>query len=87
MVLTTACTVTFFAGINSTSITTAGDAISTDFNLSDVYFEYNFFAVTAWNGAAAFVPLASLPIMETYGMRIGYLVFGTFPIYSNIKAC
>lgn len=78
MVLMISCTVTFFAGVNSTSITTAGEEISVDFNLSDGYFEYNFFAVTAWNAAAAIVPLATLPIMETYGMRIGYLVFNPF---------
>lgn len=74
LVMVTACVVTFFTGINSTSITTAGEALSKDFNLSNDIFEYNFFDVTAWNAAAAFVPLATLPIMETYGMRIGYLV-------------
>ncbi|RJE21830.1 Major Facilitator Superfamily [Aspergillus sclerotialis] len=82
MVLSISCTVTFFAGINSTSITTAGEEVSKDFHLSDVYFEYNFFAVTAWNAAAAFVPLATLPIMETYGMRIGYLIaYAIFTIF------
>lgn len=74
MVLLISCVVTFFAGMNSTSITTAGEAISNEFNVDNGMFEYNFFAVTAWNGAAAIVPLATLPIMETYGMRTGYLV-------------
>lgn len=74
MVLCISCTVTFFAGMNSTAITTAGEAISIEFHVDNGIFEYNYFAVTAWNGAAGIVPLATLPIMETYGMRVGYLV-------------
>lgn len=74
MVLLISCVVSFLAGVNSTAITTGADEISKDFNVANGIFEFNFFAVTAWNGAAAIVPLATLPIMETYGMRVGYLV-------------
>lgn len=74
MSMLTSCWVTFIVGLNATSITTAADAISSEFHLANGIFEYNFFAVTAWNAAAAFVPLATLPLMETYGMRFGFLV-------------
>lgn len=74
MVLLTSLVVSFFAGINATSPTTAANAVSEEFNLDNGDFQYSFFDVTAWNAAAAVVPLATLPIMEGYGMRIGYLV-------------
>ncbi|KAF9895185.1 hypothetical protein FE257_000087 [Aspergillus nanangensis] len=69
----TSCWVTFIVGLNATSITTAAEPISAQFDLAPGIFEYNFFAVTAWNAAAAIVPLATLPLMETYGMQIGYV--------------
>lgn len=74
LVMVTSLVTTFVTGMNATAITTAGAVISEEFDLSDSYFEYNFFAVTGWNAAAAVVPLVTLPVMETYGMRIGYLV-------------
>lgn len=75
--MATSCWVTFIVGLNATSITTAAEFISSEFHLANERFEYNFFAVTAWNAAAAFVPLATLPLLETYGMRIGYVVCST----------
>ncbi|KAL4892837.1 MFS multidrug transporter [Aspergillus ambiguus] len=69
----TSCWVTFIVGLNATSITTAAESVSSEFNLANGIFEYNFFSVTAWNGAAAFVPLATLPLLETYGMYKGYI--------------
>ncbi|PLB51629.1 MFS multidrug transporter, partial [Aspergillus steynii IBT 23096] len=72
MAMLTSCWVTFIVGLNATSITTAAESISEEFNLGNG-FEYNFFAVTAWNAAAAVVPLATLPLMDTYGMRNGYV--------------
>ncbi|KAE8167414.1 MFS multidrug transporter [Aspergillus tamarii] len=82
MSMLTSCWVTFIVGLNATSITTAADAISSEFHLANGIFEYNFFAVTAWNAAAAFVPLATLPLMETYGMKFGFLVaYGLFTIF------
>ncbi|KAI9925845.1 hypothetical protein MW887_005651 [Aspergillus wentii] len=74
-------------GLNATSITTAGEAISVDFDLDNGIFEYNFFSVTAWNAAAAFVPLVTLPLMETYGMRLGYLTaYALFTIFTIPQA-
>lgn len=73
-VMSTAFLVTFIVGLNATSITTASDIISDEFSLGKGIIEYNFFAVTAWNAAAAFVPLVTLPLMDTYGVRWGYLV-------------
>ncbi|PMB72879.1 putative transporter mfs2 [Beauveria bassiana] len=72
-VVLTASTVTFIVGLNSTSITTAAEIISDEFNLGNDIFEYNFLSVTAWNAAAAFIPLATLPLMDTYGVRRVYL--------------
>ncbi|OAQ95662.1 hypothetical protein LLEC1_05789 [Akanthomyces lecanii] len=72
-VMSTAFVVTFIVGLNATSITTASDIISDEFGLGNGLIEYNFFAVTAWNAAAAFVPLVTLPLMDTYGVRWGYL--------------
>ncbi|PNP52483.1 hypothetical protein THARTR1_06951 [Trichoderma harzianum] len=69
-----ACWVTFIIGLNATSITTAAEVISLQFHLPDDQIEVNFFAVVAWNAAAAFVPLVTLPLMDTYGTRTGYLV-------------
>lgn len=66
--------VTILVGINATSYTTASEALSTDFNISNSFFEFSFFPVTSWNATAAIVPLATLPMMETFGFRIGYTV-------------
>lgn len=79
MVMVISLAVTFFTGMNSTSITTAGEVLSREFSVRSGIFEYNFFVVTAWNAAAALVPLATLPLMETYGMRQGYLVYLPLP--------
>lgn len=66
--------VTILVGINATSFTTAAEALSADFNVSNSFFEFSFFAVTSWNATAAIVPLATLPMLETFGFRIGYTV-------------
>ena len=66
--------VAIWVGINATSFTTPAIALSEDFNVDNSFFEYSFFAVTSWNAAAAIVPLATLPMLETYGFRIGYVV-------------
>ena len=69
-----ACYVTFIVGINSTSITSAAQEINQTFHISDEYFAISFWPVTAWNVGAALAPMVVLPIMEDFGMRIGYLV-------------
>lgn len=66
--------VAIMVGINATSFTTAADGLSHEFNVSNSFFEYSFFAVTSWTATAAIVPLATLPMMETFGFRIGYVV-------------
>ena len=68
------CWVTVLVGVNATAYTTAAEALSADFNVSNSFFEYSFFAVTSWNATAAIVPLATLPMLETFGFRIGYTV-------------
>lgn len=69
-----ACWVTFIVGLNATSITTASSPISSKFHLSNGALEVSFFASTAWNAAAAVGPLVTLPLMDTYGVRAGYVV-------------
>ncbi|KAE8356281.1 MFS multidrug transporter [Aspergillus coremiiformis] len=82
MSMLTSCWVTFIVSLNATSITTAADLISSEFDLANGIFEYNFFVVTAWNAAAAVVPLVTLPLMETYGMRVGFVsAYGLFTIF------
>ncbi|KAE8395546.1 major facilitator superfamily domain-containing protein [Aspergillus alliaceus] len=82
MSMVTSCWVTFIVGLNATSVTTAAESISSEFRLENGIFEYNFFAVTAWNAAAAFVPLVTLPLMETYGMKLGFwTAYGLFTIF------
>ena len=66
--------VAIMVGINATSFTTAAEGLSHEFNVSNSFFEYSFFAVTSWTATAAIVPLATLPMMETFGFRIGYVV-------------
>lgn len=73
-VVAASCWTTLIVGLNSTAITTATDAVASDFHISNGTFEYVYLTVTAWNAAAAIVPLFTLPLMEAYGMRVGYLV-------------
>lgn len=70
-----ACWVTFIVGLNATSITTASNTISSKFHLSSGgALDVSFFSSTAWNAAAAVGPLVTLPLMDTYGVRAGYVV-------------
>ena len=71
--------VAIVVGINATSFTTAAEGLSHEFNVSNSFFEYSFFAVTSWTATAAIVPLATLPMMETFGFRIGYVVCARNP--------
>ena len=76
--------VAIVVGINATSFTTAAEGLSREFNVSNSLFEYSFFAVTSWTATAAIVPLATLPMMETFGFRIGYVVCNQKPL-SNLN--
>lgn len=69
-----ACWVTFIVGLNATSITTASTPISSKFHLSNNALDVSFFSSTAWNAAAAVAPLVTLPLMDTYGVRLAYVV-------------
>ncbi|KFY33261.1 hypothetical protein V494_07785 [Pseudogymnoascus sp. VKM F-4513 (FW-928)] len=51
----------------------SSDPIAKEFHINNRQFEYAFFLVTTWNAAAAVMPMLTLPLMETYGMRIAYL--------------
>ncbi|KAH8131248.1 hypothetical protein ACSS6W_005905 [Trichoderma asperelloides] len=71
-----ACWVTFIVGLNATSITTASTPISSKFHLSSGgALDVSFFSSTAWNAAAAIGPLVTLPLMDTYGVRAGYVTY------------
>lgn len=72
--MSVACWVTFVVGLNATSLTTASKALSSEFHLSNAIIEDTFLPSTAWNAAAAVVPMITLPLMDTYGVRIGYVV-------------
>lgn len=82
-----ACWVTFIVGLNATSITTASTPISSKFHLSNSALDVSFLPSTAWNAAAAVAPLVTLPLMDTYGVRAGYVVSLTYmfdPVYADI---
>ncbi|PON21921.1 hypothetical protein TGAM01_v209177 [Trichoderma gamsii] len=70
-----ACWVTFIVGLNATSITTASTPISSKFHLSNNALDVSFFSSTAWNAAAAVAPLVTLPLMDTYGVRLAYVTY------------
>lgn len=76
--------VTLLVGLNATAITTPGLAIAEEFHVSDEKFPHSFWPVTAWNTAAAFGPMLGLPLMENFGIRVGYLVLKSlFSIFAS----
>jgi MFS family permease len=82
-----ACWVTFIVGLNATSITTASMPISSKFHLSSSALDVSFLSSTAWNAAAALGPLVTLPLMDTYGVRAGYVVSLTYmfnPVHADM---
>lgn len=74
MITGTACFVAFLVGLNSTAPTSAAIEIGERFHVSDETFPNSFWLVTAWNVAAGVVPMFVLPLMETFGIRLWYLV-------------
>ncbi|KAK7517446.1 multidrug transporter [Phyllosticta citriasiana] len=68
------CFITFIVGINGTAMTAAADEINLQFGLSDEQFPSSFWPVFSWTLAAGIVPLAVLPLMETFGVRKAYLL-------------
>lgn len=65
---------TFLVGINSTSITSVAQEINREFDIQDVTIPNSYWPVTAWNGGAAIMPMIVVPLLEQYGVRIGYIV-------------
>ena len=65
---------TFIVGFNATSITSAAIEINRRFGISDEHFPNSFWPVTSWTVGAALAPMVILPIMEDFGMKVGYLV-------------
>jgi len=74
LITTTVCLVSFVVGLNSTSITAAALSINERFHVSDEHFPHSFWPVFAWNTAAGIVPMVALPLMESFGFRLYYLV-------------
>lgn len=63
---------------NGTSITVAAREINETFGISDVNFPNSYWTVTSWSlGGAVFVILG-LPLLEDFGVRVGYLTLYTF---------
>ena len=55
-------------------MTSAPRAINKRFGISDENFPNSFWPVTSWAVGAALTPMVILPVLEDYGMRVGYLV-------------
>lgn len=69
-----AASVTLLTGINTTSIATPSQDITTEFHVSDAGFPNSVWLVTVWNIGSAFGPMVGLPLLENFGIRNGYLV-------------
>lgn len=74
MVTGFSCTITFLIGINALSISSAAVQVGERFDVSDAAFPNSYWVVTAWNVGAAIMPLFGLPLLENFGVRLGYLV-------------
>ena len=72
--------VTFLVGLNSTVIATPGPTIAQQFGIDTKNPDLDnvVWPITAWNTGAALGPLICIPLLETLGMRRGYLVRTTF---------
>lgn len=65
---------TLIVGLNATAMTSAAQEINARFGVSDLRFPNSYWPVVSWTVGAALAPMIVLPIMEDFGMRIGYLV-------------
>lgn len=70
----TACYVTLIVGLNATAMTTASEEINGTFGISDAHFAHSYWPVVSWTVGAALAPLFALPLLEDFGIRIGYIV-------------
>ncbi|KAK8245122.1 multidrug transporter [Phyllosticta capitalensis] len=82
------CFITFLVGLNGTAMTAASDDINAQFDVSDEHFPNSFWPVFSWTLSAGIVPLAILPLMETFGVRKAYLVvYVLFVVFIVPQAC
>ncbi|KAI9692833.1 MAG: hypothetical protein M1822_004827 [Bathelium mastoideum] len=70
----TTCFVCFAVGLNATGIASAPTPINERFGVSDLRFPNSFWPIASWTVGAAIVPMVVLPLMEEYGVRIGYIL-------------
>jgi MFS family permease len=78
------CFMCFAVGLNALAITSASDKVDLRFGIDDTGSNtYNgYWIVTVWNAGATLAPLIGLPMMESFGVRKGYLVsFFFFTIF------
>lgn len=75
--------VTLLVGLNATAITTPSQEIAKRFRVSDDRLPNSFWPVTVWNTGAAFGPMIGLPLLESFGVKNGYLV--NDPLYSKMR--
>jgi MFS family permease len=68
------CIVCLVVGLNATGITSAATPINERFGISDSHFPHSFWPVASWTVGAAILPMVILPLMETHGVRPGYLL-------------
>ncbi|KAL8663474.1 MAG: hypothetical protein Q9168_008086 [Polycauliona sp. 1 TL-2023] len=76
--------VVLLVGLNATSITTPSLIIAEHFHVSETAFPHSYWPVTVWNTGAAIGPMIGMPMLESFGVRKGYmllyLVFTTMVI-------
>jgi MFS family permease len=78
----TACYITLLVGLNATAMTSASEVINEQFGISDRHFANSYWPVVSWTVGAAGAPMMILPILEDFGMRIGYItVYAIFVIF------
>ena len=70
---------TFTTLINGTIITAAHEAINEEFGVSDVAFPNSYWPVATWALGGAASVLIILPLMEDFGVRVGFL--GTYFVF------
>ena len=70
----TAAAVVFLIGLNTTAIATASHQVTARFNVDDSAFPNDVWPITAWNTGAAFGPMVGMPLLESFGIRKGYVV-------------
>ncbi|OCK78081.1 MFS general substrate transporter [Lepidopterella palustris CBS 459.81] len=82
LVTFTTCFVTLIVGINGTAIASAAKAIDARFDINEQRFPNAYWPIMSWSLGAAVAPLFALPLMESFGVRYGYMMsYLTFVIF------